>query len=387
MSDNNLEVKIAEEENKIIERLESMRTTHMEIPEWISEDYTIKSGVYNIDHDIRVWFGRLTIEKGTTLNFSKGKKIFVGIIKAYNQSENQDSVMKSGSEVIIANGTEDEPILLQAKTSSWGGICIYGSKENNLFRYTTIRNAQKNEDGEFVVGGGINIQQSKLTLENSLIEHCDAKLYGGGISSESSEVKIRNTIIRNSSASQGGGLAGYASNIEIENTIVESNSANMGGGIQNWGGSEIRIKNSKIRKNKASFNGGGIYNEKSDLKIEHTTIKRNQSDISGGGIYCSESSLRIEDITITRNRAAQRGGGLEASKSSVTGDDNLICFNKAGSKSQASTQVGFGGGVYLDDSKFIGRQNIACFNRSNGGSGVFSLDKTKSNCITFLNYA
>jgi len=295
MTEDNLEEIIKKKNTQVVGKLEEKRLKKIElekiggIPEVITEDYIIKSGIYSIDHDIRVENCKLTIEKDTTINFSTDKGIYIGMYSHDNNGQ------------LITQGTSAEPIILQARISSWKGInIIYSKKENNI-KHTTIKDAKKEKDG-----GGIYLTNSILYIENSTIERCKTTNYGGGMYITDSEIKIYNTQIRKNSAKWGGGLYSSNSEINIENTTIKENQArdNQGGGVAAYK-SEIRITRSSIRKNSA-HRGGGISILDSTVTIDDSTITNN----------CAEDLLK-EGFSIEGYIDKGRGGGIDNDKSLI----------------------------------------------------------------------
>jgi hypothetical protein len=294
MKKDNLEKQIEDDEKKIIERLEIIDESSDNIPEVITGKYTIRSGAYNVHHDIFVKEnGLLIIEKDVTLNFTNLCEIYVGDKKA-----------NSGQIKIL--GTKDYPAILQAKYSKWNGLTIQNTRRDNILQYATIRNSHKK------LGAGISINHSILNLEDCTIENCSGSR-GGGILAHESDIKIYNSTLRNNKVfGDGGGLSISKCDLIIRNVMIEGCRASSGGGIYDYD-SEVKIVDSQIMGNQA-WMGGGIHSYNSRLSINQSNISKNLALKWGGGIslsYSERGETQIVDTHITENQAKELGGGID----------------------------------------------------------------------------
>jgi len=272
MTEHNLEDELNESEKWLVDGLNELNRL---IPEVITENYTIKSGVYDVDHDIRVENCKLTIEKGVTLNFGIDKKLYIG--KVLYVGKGYDNTSQINTSQIVTEGTKSAPVILQAKMMTWNGITINNTKTDNILRYTYIRDGNKFGFD----GGGIDIENSLLSLEDCVIEKCEATHGGGIYNNRSSCVRMKNTIITENHANwTGGGIETcYNSFLRMENTTISKNHAEKyGGGMCNWE-STVRMENTTITENHAKENSGGIYSYDSKiLKYGKNTIENNTPD-------------------------------------------------------------------------------------------------------------
>jgi len=290
MTKHNLEDDLNDSEKWLVDGLEALSNI---IPSKITEDYTIKSGVYDVNHDIIVENCKLTIEKGVTLNFGLGKKLYI------------DADLDKKSQ-IETEGTETEPVILQAKTIVWNGITINNTKSDNILRYTTILDGMKD------YGGGINLNNSILTLENCIVKKCEAKSYGGGICiGNNSSIRLDNTTIIGNRSKKGGGIYNRKSYFNTKQTTINENMANCGAGIYNCNNSAIRMETSIITKNQAKNDGGGIYNSNSSsVSLQDTKICENRAEYGAGIFSWLNSHIRMENTLINLNHAKIYGGGI-----------------------------------------------------------------------------
>jgi len=247
MTEHNLEQELNDSEKWLVDGLAFLRSIER-----------FKYKYRTIDKDIIVNAGEtLTIYPGSVWDFSEGKGIYIqgGLIRIL--------------------GTEKEPILLQAKMTSWGGISLVNTKLDNILNYTTIKDGMKD------YGGGISTYNSILTLQNCNIYECEAKYDGGGICNNNN------------------------SSISMENTVIISNRAKFGGGINNTNNSSIDLISTAVIANNAEYYGGGIFNFiNSSSRIKNTTITENYAE-QGGGIYNHNgkvtSHLKSKIIQIGKN--------------------------------------------------------------------------------------
>lgn len=287
-----------------------------DLPKIIKDNYTVKPGIYHIDHNINISMeGALTIPAGTTIHFNNTK---------------QGITVNGGSLNIL--GKSNKPVILDAfqddkngvETEYWKGITIIDSKKDNLIQYAIIRNV-KNKDK----GGGLMINNSKLKLSQSTIEKCliDDKGIGGGILNDND------------------------SDIEIINSKIINN---VGTGVYNRN-SRARIEKSSIEGNSTESNGGGIYNEYSNVKIISGKVQKNSAR-SGGGIHNSNSEVNIYRTEITENIAEKRGGGIYSERSRDTLDAVIIKKNSITTgfwKKIGAKFVDYGISIYADSESRI----------------------------------
>ena len=169
-----------------------------------------------------------------------------------------------GDTIEIGMGTYDEHVIIITKT-----ISIIGSGAENtiiqtaessitntervfaimpgaavLLQGVTIRNSAAYTTGIGGYGGGVLVNQSALTLTNSMVQNCQARIGGGGIyitataGTTAALTLIQSTVSDNSTDGRGGGIA------------VDSD---PGSTVQ------MKIINSTIGENVGEQSGGGLY--------------------------------------------------------------------------------------------------------------------------------
>jgi hypothetical protein len=276
MVEDNLEKRIKEDENQVVERLKLLKNSKT-IPEIISGEHTVYPGTYDIDHDITIKEdGILIIKPGTTINFYANRGL-------YNGREGGALISDGNGGQIIVQGTKSAPVILQAKTLTWQGVTLELTKKNNTLKYVTIRNAKKEK------GGGIHTHDSKLDLEDCTIEQCEA-ISGGGIYNWGSEITTRKTILKDNIAKEhGGGMYNGESGIVMfDSHVLHNQAGNSSGGIEN-NFSDIKIETTEIKSNQAKY-GGGLNNYKSTIRIINSIVEENIAN-KGGGVYIHQSKL------------------------------------------------------------------------------------------------
>lgn len=152
---------------------------------------------------------------------------------------------------------------------------------------------------------GITIQGGRFTAS------------GGGIANEDSRLTLNESVVRNNYSRFGGGIGTYDSSLtggmaisEINNSAIIDNEASLGGGISNYNGT-FMINNSTVSGNKANSGdakGGGIDNgvdtTSGRLIIFHSTITGNSAGASGGGISHIEGRVVLQNSIVAGNMAA-----------------------------------------------------------------------------------
>lgn len=201
-------------------------------------------------------------------------------------------------------------------------------------------------------GGGI-YNKGNLTLDNVIVNNCNAK-YGGGIHSEGSLTMNDGAVTNNTASNSGGGIhnTGYAT---LNNVNIEENTAiNSGGGIfADQGSARLIMKGGTISKNTAdgpgskSGNGGGLrfygIKGKPDFSfcqcqsyLDNVTITENSASGSGDGVYIiSGAYLDLSMCTVIDNGTQDIGlqGKLYLSMpQSKIG--TIYCSNRSGSEVQ-----------------------------------------------------
>ena len=251
--------------------------------------------------------------------------------------------------IIDASGLADPDVVLH----------IYDDANVNLENLTITGGIAEGDDNTegLRVGGGIFIDDSTVTIIDSLVTNNSAKGSGGGIfATEAATVTLINSeVSNNQSGNTGGGIFTNSSNFTIANSSITDNSTTggsaRGGGI-NVADGKTNILETTIANNNAS-EGGGVGVTNAEVNIYSSTISNNTSEASGGGIDIENDSelqppVRVVNSTISGNVAGSFGGGVYLDSSSRDSGDDAV--------------------VFIDNSTII--DNIANTNITNGLGGA-----------------
>jgi len=261
-------------------------------------------------------------------------------------------------------------------------------------------------------GGGLEIVDGVLTMQQCRVHHNTADASGAGVNvSEGQAVLLDTSVCSNAtygSLSGGGGIklhggrltlsgatrvfdnsstGGYGGGVSLNSALLQmqgaavritGNRARNGGGVSVfWGGVQV-LNGADICGNRASENGGGIYlgwigtaivaGVSSFIGHDTAGLGPNIADESGGGIYALHQSQIVisNSAGVIHNRAGQYGGGLFL-------NTNVMCLISGamiGTESLTVTNfAGFsGGGVYVLSGILV-LSNGAQITRGETGSG------------------
>ena len=204
------------------------------------------------------------------------------------------------------------------------------------------------------MGGGIDLQDSDLTLKNVLINENHTDQCGGGIALNSSTLHTVHAKINNNFSvdsyytvdySFGGGICAYESYLELVNTDISFNEATAGGGIwlfeSNFNLFSVNITNNKaIGCCWAVNEGGGGINIAGDFwsddvsfmldsRAQYVTIAENYTDHRGGGIAIHDGgTLKLTGVTIVDNKSEGDAGGI-LNRSQLIIKNSIVKNNEA----------------------------------------------------------
>jgi len=125
----------------------------------ITSNETWAEGVHEVTGDVYVDGATLTIAPGTIIKFDQGTGLYIG----YNGG--------STGSILIANGTADKPILFTSSANTpmagdWDYIGFYSDASATCsMKFCTVEYG-----GGYSTFGDIEIEDSKVTIENSYIQ-------------------------------------------------------------------------------------------------------------------------------------------------------------------------------------------------------------------------
>ncbi len=195
-------------------------------------------------------------------------------------------------------------------------------------------------DGDTIgFGGGIFVQvfDSVLTLQSSLVSNNSSTLFGGGIYS--------------------------AGTVNLIDSDVRDNDSSFGGGIYMGTSSPLNMTRSLIRVNHATADGGGLHVVV--LNAENSTVHNNTANRHGGGIVWRSDNRGAEpstltQITVAENHSNEHGGGLYVDGSpTVESYGSTIAWNVA---DLDENDTGQGGGLFMTSGTFRPKNTIVAGN-------------------------
>ncbi|MDR1017491.1 MAG: InlB B-repeat-containing protein, partial [Lachnospiraceae bacterium] len=230
-----------------------------------------------------------------------------------------------------------------------GGISIYnygvanitGTSEISYNYYDTT------VGGAGMYGGGIGVQNyGKFNISgNTKIENNTASNGGGIYASHGGDSTISgNVVIQNNKATNGDGGGITIDNTKLtisDNVKINTNTASSGGGAIEVYYSNLIMNDSdttdgtnEIIGNKSTAGSGlSIYGSTATATIENTTISENTStggEYSGGAVVVAGSNVTLTNTVVSKNYAMSRGGAIYGNSSAV------ITLNKVEVKENTS---------------------------------------------------
>jgi hypothetical protein len=264
----------------------------------IDTHVTLPKGDYRIDFDIQ-------IEPGGILEIAPGAQLLFDRYKGLTCRG-----------TLLAIGGKGKEIIFTSQTRSWRNIALVAkSSQDSVMKYCTVSNGRGALPSVYGyagrpthLGGAIVLVDSRLTLEDCILED-NAAYDGGGIRIYNSICELaRVKILRNSAVESGGGICLESdSRLTIEDCTLEYNTARNGGGISIYS-SICGLARVKILRNSSKRKGGGISAYKSRLVIKRSTIAQNSSNTqregvnTGGGIYYEGNSPQLSNCIIQFNK-------------------------------------------------------------------------------------
>jgi hypothetical protein len=227
--------------------------------------------------------GTVTVGDGVVLTISAGTTVL------FNSST---SLVIQGTGIIHANGTSGSKIIFTRNgTATWENIRFLATSTGSNLTHCNISYGNGYDLGFGVVGGGLYIGGSGLTVDNCDISNCLA-IAGGGIEIDQCSPKIYTSRIHDNSNE---GIEIYEGNPEINNCIIYKNSSTgYGGGLSISGDPDII--NCMIIENTTSSNSrnpvpyGGLFASGSNPHIVNTIFWNNKKG-STIGYDCNTSNL------------------------------------------------------------------------------------------------
>jgi len=154
--------------------------------------------------------------------------------------------------------------------------------------------------------------QSLVTLIDGFrITGGDASTDGGGVFVENSSVTIANSLIDNNIAEDnGGGIAVLNGDLVLDGTTVEGNESGVHGGAVYKVLGSMTVADSVLQNNSAGVDGGALYLSLGGLTMTDSVVLGNDASDDGGGVYLvlGGSTLAVSGNSFDSNSAGDNAG-------------------------------------------------------------------------------
>jgi gliding motility-associated-like protein len=222
-----------------------------------------------------------------------------------------DTVTTSSSITLVAQLPNITTSVIINGANSTGGILTvkaFNSFAFNIFNIGSISG----------IAGSQYVELNKLRIQNGF-----TVTLGGGINVQNCTLTLNNCEVNNNGNFNGLGGGIYAGDaiLNINNCTVANNTINngAGGGIY-FGGSfgSFSMINSTVFGNSAlSGSGGGIdFNSAAPISVINSTIVQN-SAVDGGGIFINQNEILLENSIVANNTKGATGNGADIFKTNA----------------------------------------------------------------------
>ncbi|MCQ2079052.1 MAG: hypothetical protein MJZ38_03220 [archaeon] len=254
----------------------------------------------------------------------------------------------------LASPYYDEIIVTQSITRTDGTV-LDGDLDGDGIRKTVRARITGTEDDGTINDG----QNGRPTASNYTIFK----------TATGSTVNIDNLIIK------GGGTTAVINNskLTMDNSVISNSGSktNAGGGIRNMAGCTLVMKDSSITRNIANY-GGGFQNQNGILILDHCSVTENRSyDYGGGGgentgtatsagMVDTTTYMYVYNSTIAFNISQEIGGGINNCKGAHLYIVNSTVAGNATNSMKASDATG--GGIGNNNSSVTCYNSIIAYN-------------------------
>ncbi len=189
-------------------------------------------------------------------------------------------------------------------------------------------------------GGGLYLDDTNTTINDSTISFNESAEHGGGIyTSNAVTLTIDGSVINNNTSDKKGGgvYAAHELSATQSSFLFNTSTNESGGGIfSRHNASSTFFADVRIENNKAvNGNGGGAYIE-GRLEILKSNFSEN-SAYRGGGLYHdnTDEAFAINTSTFYKNAAIEDGGGIALDGENATITNSTLASNTAGDTGSA----------------------------------------------------
>ena len=266
--------------------------------------------------------------------------------------------------------------------ASLGGGAISSSGLNTLKPPLTLVSSLFVRNNCTGPGGGLEVDQTALSITGGIIEANKATKGGGIRASASSSIVVRGSQLISNQASDFGGAASVdASTIQIASSTLDANvaeGADGGGGLHMQSATAV-VSEGSMLSNGVAAKGGGLAAYSSMLTVNASTLYAGVST-EGGGVFAFGSTIDLDDVDLTANIAGSGGGG----GAKLTSDSKLTLVRCRVSNNTCS--YGFGGGIMLNRAHLKASNSTLTANVANVGGSIYVSERISTNEMpTFRN--
>ena len=228
------------------------------------------------------------------------------------------TIIVTGNVALSGAGTVNLSGVTVQRGSNFTGdlFTLSGNTTMNLSNVTLDGNKPNTSTGSLIyvtTGAMLNIQEGAKLCNNTATS-------GGGVYVDNGKLTMSGGSIEgNASEEGGGGIAAWQGTVEITGGEIKNNSAGWGGGVEIWEGTGV-------------LDGG--------------SITGNTSDGNGPGVLLGGGTFTVKKGSITGNTTADGGG---AGIYSFWNDTAPAIWIEGGTISGNTTEYGMGDAIYFDN--------------------------------------
>jgi predicted outer membrane repeat protein len=285
-----------------------------------------------------------------------------------NQATNNG--IGGGFYVAAASATITGNTFLTNTASLGGGLYLSGISSGRLDGNTIQYNRATATNG-----GGIYLNNAKLTVSGLNLTRNTAQVSGGGLYANNSKLDSSSapiTVTLNTATTGSGGGVYLAASAGMTTTAASftSNTAQVSGGALYADQSTYAATSTTAVSNTATTaNGGALYFNNTQATLGATILLGNKANLDGGALYAATAStLTGTTLTAERNSATIGNGGafLLKDNSKVTWSGaNTLRYNKA--KNNGGAIYASGGGMQVNGGATVISNTVT----TGSGGGVY----------------
>lgn len=253
-----------------------------------------------------------------------------GVSVVLGQPSTTGSAPLTVTDSVISDNQTNDPASAGGITMSAAAPSVAGAQAP----VTVITGGSINDNVSGGSGGGVRIDNGRLTITGTTIEGNTATVDGGGIRysdpSGPYDLSLQDVIVQSNTAGRdGGGLSvDDTAAVQIVGSMIAANHATSRGGAMGVHSLSVSLDSSRITGN-SSVEGGGIHYTGDGFAVRTSTLDANTTVSNGGAVFADVAGFGlIENSTITGNTAG-KGGGLAEVSGAFTYDHVTSAANSA----------------------------------------------------------